>query len=92
MSDNQSWNSSGSEEDVEPRDESGHLVGIVDLSGVLSKVNHLFFPSLFSLFFFNTSSIQFHLKWFIVACQSAAGHNCQGGVCLRTRVEPRAGK
>ncbi|TNN57012.1 Collagen type IV alpha-3-binding protein [Liparis tanakae] len=38
MSDNQSWNSSGSEEDVEPRDESGHLVGIVDLSGVLSKL------------------------------------------------------
>ncbi|XP_028458157.1 collagen type IV alpha-3-binding protein isoform X3 [Perca flavescens] len=37
MSDNQSWNSSGSEEDVEPRDESGHLVGVVDLSGVLSK-------------------------------------------------------
>lgn len=41
MSDNQSWNSSGSEEDIEPRDESGHLVGIVDLSGVLSKVSHV---------------------------------------------------
>lgn len=39
MSDNQSWNSSGSEEDIEARDESGHLVGIVDLSGVLSKVS-----------------------------------------------------
>lgn len=41
MSDNQSWNSSGSEEDAEPRDESGHLVGCVDLSGVLSKVGHV---------------------------------------------------
>ena len=42
MSDNQSWNSSGSEEDAEPRDENGHLVGIVDLSGVLSKVSFTF--------------------------------------------------
>lgn len=42
MSDNQSWNSSGSEEDVEPKEEPGPLVGIVDLSGVLSKVSHVF--------------------------------------------------
>lgn len=41
MSDNQSWNSSGSEEDLEPREEPGHHVGIVDLSGVLSKVSHV---------------------------------------------------
>lgn len=39
MSDNQSWNSSGSEEDIEPREEPGHHVGVVDLSGVLSKVS-----------------------------------------------------
>lgn len=39
MSDNQSWNSSGSEEDVEPREEPGHHVGVADLSGVLSKVS-----------------------------------------------------
>lgn len=52
MSDNQSWNSSGSEEDIEPREEPGHHVGIADLSGVLSKVGHVFgsaqFPSLLS--------------------------------------------
>lgn len=41
MSDNQSWNSSGSEEDIEPREEPGHHVGIADLSGVLSKVGHV---------------------------------------------------
>ncbi len=41
MSDNQSWNSSGSEEDIEPREESGHLAGVVDMSGVLSKVGHV---------------------------------------------------
>ncbi|KAM3874462.1 ceramide transfer protein-like isoform 2-T2 [Diretmus argenteus] len=35
MSDNQSWNSSASEEDVEP--EPGHPVGDAELSGVLSK-------------------------------------------------------
>lgn len=40
MSDNQSWNSSGSEEDLEPREDTGHLVGVVDLSGVLSKVSN----------------------------------------------------
>lgn len=44
MSDNQSWNSSGSEEDMEPREEPGHLVGVVDLSGVLSKVSPLKTP------------------------------------------------
>ena len=40
MSDNQSWNSSGSEEDLEPREEPGHHAGVADLSGVLSKVSH----------------------------------------------------
>lgn len=40
MSDNQSWNSSGSEEDIEPREEPGHHVGVADLSGVLSKVSY----------------------------------------------------
>nr|XP_015798592.2 ceramide transfer protein isoform X1 [Nothobranchius furzeri] len=37
MSDNQSWNSSGSEEDLEPREDCGHPVNVVELSGVLSK-------------------------------------------------------
>lgn len=41
MSDNQSWNSSASEEDIEPLEEPGHHVGIVDLCGVLSKVSHV---------------------------------------------------
>lgn len=50
MSDNQSWNSSGSEEDIEPLEEPGHHVGAADLSGVLSKVSHIWaecfwFPS-----------------------------------------------
>lgn len=44
MSDNQSWNSSGSEEDIEPREEPGHHVGVADLSGVLSKVSHVSTP------------------------------------------------
>uniref|UniRef100_A0A3Q2YVB6 Ceramide transfer protein n=1 Tax=Hippocampus comes TaxID=109280 RepID=A0A3Q2YVB6_HIPCM len=33
MSDNQSWNSSGSEEDSEPREETGNLVGVGVFSG-----------------------------------------------------------
>uniref|UniRef100_A0A1A8FNV4 Ceramide transfer protein n=1 Tax=Nothobranchius korthausae TaxID=1143690 RepID=A0A1A8FNV4_9TELE len=37
MSDNQSWNSSGSEEDLEPREDCGHPVNVVVFSGVLSK-------------------------------------------------------
>lgn len=49
MSDNQSWNSSGSEEDIEPREEPGHHVGVVDLSGVLSKVSHVSTPIHFFL-------------------------------------------
>lgn len=42
MSDNQSWNSSGSEEDLEPRDEPGHPVGVGEFSGILSKVSRFF--------------------------------------------------
>lgn len=41
MSDNQSWNSSGSEEDIEPREEPGHPIGIAEFSGYLSKVSHV---------------------------------------------------
>ncbi|XP_061656914.1 ceramide transfer protein-like isoform X2 [Syngnathoides biaculeatus] len=37
MSDNQSWNSSGSEEDSEPREETGNSAGGGVFSGVLSK-------------------------------------------------------
>lgn len=70
MSDNQSWNSSGSEEDVEPRDESGHLIGIVDLSGVLSKVSHLF----------NKLEFPDKLAWSMSLPKRAR----QGGVCLST--------
>lgn len=51
MSDNQSWNSSGSEEDIEPLEEPGHHVGIADLSGVLSKVSRIWQPSNIYLFF-----------------------------------------
>lgn len=39
MSDNQSWNSSGSEEDLEPKEECGHAAGVAEFSGVLSKVS-----------------------------------------------------
>lgn len=42
MSDNQSWNSSGSEEDIESREDYGHPVGVVEFSGVLSKVSRVF--------------------------------------------------
>lgn len=38
MSDNQSWNSSGSEEDLET-DPGPHGGGVAEFSGVLSKVN-----------------------------------------------------
>lgn len=38
MSDNQSWNSSGSEEDLET-DPGPHSGGVAEFSGVLSKVN-----------------------------------------------------
>ena len=37
MSDNQSWSSSGSEEDLEL--DSGNPVGVVEFSGILSKVS-----------------------------------------------------
>lgn len=39
MSDNQSWNSSGSDEDLEPREEPGQPAGIAEFSGTLSKVS-----------------------------------------------------
>lgn len=75
MSDNQSWNSSGSEEDIEPREELGHHAGVADLSGVLSKVSHA------------SVGLNFPRVYLSRSVSLPAGHDSRGGTCLHTRVK-----
>ncbi|XP_034402193.1 ceramide transfer protein-like isoform X3 [Cyclopterus lumpus] len=80
MSDNQSWNSSGSEEDVEPRDESGHLVGIVDLSGVLSKWTNYIHGWQDRWVVLKNNTLSYYKS------QDETEYGCRGSLCLSKAV------
>ncbi|XP_068430300.1 ceramide transfer protein-like isoform X2 [Clinocottus analis] len=80
MSDNQSWNSSGSEEDVEPRDESGHLVGMVDLSGVLSKWTNYIHGWQDRWVVLKNNTLSYYKS------QDETEYGCRGSLCLSKAV------
>ncbi|XP_031173699.1 ceramide transfer protein-like isoform X4 [Sander lucioperca] len=80
MSDNQSWNSSGSEEDVEPRDESGHLVGVVDLSGVLSKWTNYIHGWQDRWVVLKNNTLSYYKS------QDETEYGCRGSLCLSKAV------
>ncbi|XP_034094660.1 ceramide transfer protein-like isoform X3 [Gymnodraco acuticeps] len=80
MSDNQSWNSSGSEEDVEPRDESGHLIGIVDLSGVLSKWTNYIHGWQDRWVVLKNNTLSYYKS------QDETEYGCRGSLCLSKAV------
>ncbi|XP_029299969.1 collagen type IV alpha-3-binding protein-like [Cottoperca gobio] len=80
MSDNQSWNSSGSEEDAEPRDESGHLVGIVDLSGVLSKWTNYIHGWQDRWVVLKNNTLSYYKS------QDETEYGCRGSLCLSKAV------
>ncbi|XP_068562596.1 ceramide transfer protein isoform X3 [Cebidichthys violaceus] len=80
MSDNQSWNSSGSEEDAEPRDESGHLVGMVDLSGVLSKWTNYIHGWQDRWVVLKNNTLSYYKS------QDETEYGCRGSLCLSKAV------
>ncbi|XP_044030442.1 ceramide transfer protein-like isoform X9 [Siniperca chuatsi] len=80
MSDNQSWNSSGSEEDIEPKEESGHLVGIVDLSGVLSKWTNYIHGWQDRWVVLKNNTLSYYKS------QDETEYGCRGSLCLSKAV------
>ncbi|KAI3362092.1 hypothetical protein L3Q82_012417 [Scortum barcoo] len=80
MSDNQSWNSSGSEEDIEPRDESGHLAGVVDLSGVLSKWTNYIHGWQDRWVVLKNNTLSYYKS------QDETEYGCRGSLCLSKAV------
>ncbi|XP_069021254.1 ceramide transfer protein-like isoform X2 [Embiotoca jacksoni] len=80
MSDNQSWNSSGSEEDLEPREEPGHLVGIADFSGVLSKWTNYIHGWQDRWVMLKNNTLSYYKS------QDETEYGCRGSLCLSKAV------
>nr|XP_046230513.1 ceramide transfer protein-like isoform X2 [Scatophagus argus] len=80
MSDNQSWNSSGSEEDIEPREEPGHHVGIADLSGVLSKWTNYIHGWQDRWVVLKNNTLSYYKS------QDETEYGCRGSLCLSKAV------
>ncbi|XP_068191138.1 ceramide transfer protein isoform X2 [Antennarius striatus] len=80
MSDNQSWNSSGSEEDMEPREDPGHHVGIADLSGVLSKWTNYIHGWQDRWVVLKNNTLSYYKS------QDETEYGCRGSLCLSKAV------
>ncbi|KAM6976178.1 ceramide transfer protein-like isoform 2-T2 [Tautogolabrus adspersus] len=80
MSDNQSWNSSGSEEDLEPREEPVPLVGVVDLSGVLSKWTNYIHGWQDRWVVLKNNTLSYYKS------QDETEYGCRGSLCLSKAV------
>ncbi|XP_068608640.1 ceramide transfer protein-like isoform X2 [Brachionichthys hirsutus] len=82
MSDNQSWNSSGSEEDMEPREDpgSGHHAGIADLSGVLSKWTNYIHGWQDRWVVLKNNTLSYYKS------QDETEYGCRGSLCLSKAV------
>ncbi|XP_040915499.1 ceramide transfer protein isoform X2 [Toxotes jaculatrix] len=80
MSDNQSWNSSGSEEDLEPREESGHPVGIGEFSGVLSKWTNYIHGWQDRWVVLKNNTLSYYKS------QDETEYGCRGSLCLSKAV------
>uniref|UniRef100_A0A7N5ZYB3 Ceramide transfer protein n=1 Tax=Anabas testudineus TaxID=64144 RepID=A0A7N5ZYB3_ANATE len=83
MSDNQSWNSSGSEEDFEPREEPGHPVGICEFggfSGVLSKWTNYIHGWQDRWVVLKNNTLSYYKS------QDETEYGCRGSLCLSKAV------
>ncbi|XP_056874398.1 ceramide transfer protein-like [Takifugu flavidus] len=80
MSDNQSWNSSGSEEDMEPLEEPGHHVGMADLSGVLSKWTNYIHGWQDRWVVLKNNTLSYYKS------QDETEYGCRGSLCLTKAV------
>ncbi|XP_054908420.1 ceramide transfer protein-like isoform X2 [Poeciliopsis prolifica] len=80
MSDNQSWNSSGSEEDVEAREDYGHPVGVVEFSGVLSKWTNYIHGWQDRWVVLKNNTLSYYKS------QDETEYGCRGSLCLSKAV------
>ncbi|XP_070706446.1 ceramide transfer protein isoform X4 [Pempheris klunzingeri] len=80
MSDNQSWNSSGSEDDIEPKEEPGHPVGVADLSGVLSKWTNYIHGWQDRWVVLKNNTLSYYKS------QDETEYGCRGSLCLSKAV------
>ncbi|KAM4635440.1 ceramide transfer protein isoform 3-T3 [Polymixia lowei] len=78
MSDNQSWNSSGSEEDVDP--DPGHLGGVVEFSGVLSKWTNYIHGWQDRWVVLKNNTLSYYKS------QDEREYGCRGSLCLSKAV------
>ncbi|XP_029025328.1 ceramide transfer protein-like [Betta splendens] len=80
MSDNQSWNSSGSEEDLEPREEPLHPTGIGEFSGVLSKWTNYIHGWQDRWVVLKNNTLSYYKS------QDETEYGCRGSLCLSKAV------
>ncbi|XP_049595013.1 ceramide transfer protein isoform X2 [Syngnathus scovelli] len=80
MSDNQSWNSSGSEEDSEPREETGNLVGVGVFGGVLSKWTNYIHGWQDRWVVLKNNTLSYYKS------QDETEYGCRGSLCLSKAV------
>ncbi|XP_013867079.1 collagen type IV alpha-3-binding protein [Austrofundulus limnaeus] len=81
MSDNQSWNSSGSEEDFEPREDCGHPgVGPSEFSGVLSKWTNYIHGWQDRWVLMKNNTLSYYKS------QDETEYGCRGSLCLSKAV------
>ncbi|XP_041825258.1 ceramide transfer protein-like isoform X2 [Melanotaenia boesemani] len=80
MSDNQSWNSSGSEEDLDPREEYGHPVGVAEFSGVLSKWTNYIHGWQDRWVVLKNNTLSYYKS------QDETEYGCRGSLCLSKAV------
>ncbi|XP_024154484.1 ceramide transfer protein isoform X1 [Oryzias melastigma] len=80
MSDNQSWNSSGSEEDLEPKEECGHAAGVAEFSGVLSKWTNYIHGWQDRWVVLKNNTLSYYKS------QDETEYGCRGSLCLSKAV------
>nr|XP_057909591.1 ceramide transfer protein-like isoform X2 [Doryrhamphus excisus] len=80
MSDNQSWNSSGSEEDLEPKEDPGHPVGVGEFSGVLSKWTNYIHGWQDRWVVLKNNTLSYYKS------QDETEYGCRGSLCLSKAV------
>ncbi|XP_053196019.1 ceramide transfer protein-like isoform X5 [Scomber japonicus] len=80
MSDNQSWNSSGSDEDLEPREEPGQPAGIAEFSGTLSKWTNYIHGWQDRWVVLKNNTLSYYKS------QDETEYGCRGSLCLSKAV------
>ncbi|CAK6954629.1 ceramide transfer protein-like isoform X5 [Scomber scombrus] len=80
MSDNQSWNSSGSDEDLEPKEEPGQPAGIAEFSGTLSKWTNYIHGWQDRWVVLKNNTLSYYKS------QDETEYGCRGSLCLSKAV------